>query len=821
VSQAYWILVTFLSHWKKHPMQLVTLLVGLAAATALWSGVQAINQQAKSSYDRAARMLGVGSAATVVARDGQPFSQQLFVDLRRGGWRVSPILEGRVEVNGRSVKMLGIEPLTFPRTAGPETLVRPSELRAFLTPPSRTLVAPETAAELGLREGAASLMSSGVSLPPVKMQDDLVPGVLVVDIGYAQRLLNLPGQVTRLLIDGNDTTKSPSLASIAGNQLALAAPESESDLARLTDSFHLNLSAFGLLSFLVGLFIVHSAIGLAFEQRLPMIRTMRACGVSARSMVVIGIIELLSLAMIAGFVGLVLGYFIAAFMLPDVAASLRGLYGATVEGRLTLRSEWWIAGFAMSAAGALVASAGSLVKIHRLPLLAAAQPNALLHAQYKSLRWHAALAVVALLIAVAFWFWGDNLLAGFGVLAGLLLGATLSLPIALSVVLHFAERTTRAPLMNWVWADSRQQLSGLSLALMALLLALATNVGVTTMVKGFSQTFSNWLDGRLSAEIYLTATNAEQAAEIVSWLKQRPEVEAILPTARVEMNLEGWPVELLGLADHATYRDHWPLLNAEDEVWDRMRSGRAALVSEQLSRHLGVGLRDQIRVPTRSGDLSLDVVGIYADYGNPKGQIALSIDALLAQFPTVERTRYGLRLAPSHIPLLMDALQKKFGLGPRNLTDQATLKTEAHRVFDRTFAVTASLNTLTFGVAAIAILTSLLTLSNARLPQLAPLWAIGITRRQLAGIELLKTMGMALLTGLFALPCGLLVAWCLVELVNVRAFGWRLPFHVFPVDMLKLLAAAVLASMLATLWPVFKLMRTSPARLIRIFADER
>ena len=39
-------------------MQLATLLIGLISATALWSGVQALNQQARSSYDRAAATFG-------------------------------------------------------------------------------------------------------------------------------------------------------------------------------------------------------------------------------------------------------------------------------------------------------------------------------------------------------------------------------------------------------------------------------------------------------------------------------------------------------------------------------------------------------------------------------------------------------------------------------------------------------------------------------------------------------------------------------------------------------------------------------------------
>ena len=99
---------------------------------------------------------------------------------------------------------------------------------------------------------------------------------------------------------------------------------------------------------LVGLFIVNSAIGLAFEQRLPMLRTLRACGVSSRLLNTVLLLELVSLALVAGLIGLVCGYLIAASLLPDVAASLRGLYGAQIPGQLTLKPEWWAAGLAIS-----------------------------------------------------------------------------------------------------------------------------------------------------------------------------------------------------------------------------------------------------------------------------------------------------------------------------------------------------------------------------------------------------------------------------------------------------------------------------------------
>ncbi|MEA2919418.1 MAG: putative transport system permease protein, partial [Bradyrhizobium sp.] len=255
MSRVLWILGVLLSHWRRHPMQLATLLIGLISATALWSGVQALNQQARTSYDRAAATFGGTRTAMLVGRNGGAFPQQLFVDLRRAGWPVSPALEGRLQIGGRSFRLLGIEPVTIPAEVGNAPAIGRAGLQSFVTPPGEMLVAPEMLRELNLTEGARPLASDGTSLPPLRVQPQLVPGVLVVDIGIAQRLLNMPDQVSRLLIGKTKARLTP-LEEIVGDKLRLVEPDASSDLERLTDSFHLNLTAFGLLSFVVGLFIV-------------------------------------------------------------------------------------------------------------------------------------------------------------------------------------------------------------------------------------------------------------------------------------------------------------------------------------------------------------------------------------------------------------------------------------------------------------------------------------------------------------------------------------------------------------------------------------
>ncbi len=67
-----------ISHWRYRPLQLVTLVLGIGLATALWSGVQAINAEARASYARSASIIEQGSLPRLVARDGGLIAPENF-----------------------------------------------------------------------------------------------------------------------------------------------------------------------------------------------------------------------------------------------------------------------------------------------------------------------------------------------------------------------------------------------------------------------------------------------------------------------------------------------------------------------------------------------------------------------------------------------------------------------------------------------------------------------------------------------------------------------------------------------------------------------
>lgn len=811
-----------LSHWRQHPVQFFSVLTGLWLATSLLTGVQALNSQARESYARASQLIGGEPQTSLSAPGGGTFSQALFIELRRAGWPVSPVLQGRVTLKGHEdqrLQLMGIEPVSLP--AGSAVAGRALDIEQivrFFSPPGSTWISPQTLQSLGMREGEQPLTLSGATLPPLHVQTDMAPGVLLVDIGFAQQILGLPEQLSRLLLPKDFIATLPDQFK---SQLQLKSSGEENNLSRLTESFHLNLDALGFLSFVVGLFIVHAAIGLALEQRRGLLRTLRACGVSARMLIACLAVELGGLALIGGLAGVASGYLLASVLLPDVAASLRGLYGAEVAGQLSLSPWWWLSGVGLSLFGALLAGANSLLRAARLPLLALADPQAWHQAHARWLRRQAWVAAIAGVIALLALIRGDSLASGFVLMAALLIGAALALPVVLNSVLNLTLHRSRSVLGQWFLADCRQQLPALSLALMALLLALAANIGAGSMTAGFRQTFSNWLEQRLTAELYVNPQNPAQARELQSWLKQQPSLSAVLPNWQVSIQLQGWPADVFGVIDHPTYRQHWPLLEAlGDNPWDRLAKDDALMLSEQLARRLKVHLGDHLTIPTPAGPWSPRIVGIYADYGNPKGHLLVNVNHLLRGWPQLTPNRFNLRIDPPLIAPFLQTLQARFALDDSRIVDQARLKGWSTQVFERTFAATAALNSLTLAVAGVALFISLLTQSQSRLGQLAPLWALGVTRRQLMLLNLGQTWLLAVLTLMLALPLGIALAWCLDTVINVQAFGWRLPLRVFPLQLLQLMGLALLATLLASAWPLYALYRSQPADLLRTFAHE-
>jgi putative ABC transport system permease protein len=308
-----------------------------------------------------------------------------------------------------------------------------------------------------------------------------------------------------------------------------------------------------------------------------------------------------------------------------------------------------------------------------------------------------------------------------------------------------------------------------------------------------------------------------EAKQAVAIETQLPELGAtVLPLLSQDTEVAGQPTRLFGVRVGPTYRENWVFLEGLPDAWDRVRDGTAAVANEQLARRAGLWVGDSVML---TKDHRITIAAVVADYGNPLGQLVVDEALFHTLHPQIEARQFGVRTDDP--AALRRILISDLGLADSAITNQSALKDISLQVFDRTFTVTSALNVLTLAVAGFAMLMSLLTLTDLRVPQLAPVWALGMTRRRIGQLELMRTVVFAALVCLFALPVGLGLAWVLLTIVNVEAFGWRLPMFLFPLDYLRLFVLAILAAIAAAFWPAVRLMCLPPAQLLKVFANER
>lgn len=823
------VLATLLAHYRRHPGQLAMLLLGLWVASALWSSVQAVNATAKDSYARANALFSA-EVDQLTRHDGQPLTREDYLTLRRAGLPVSPMLEGTLEIGEERLTLFGIDPLTLPNDNALGG--NGAALIAFMTPPWQTQLAPETLDIVGLSRREAPGATPDVDggrrqLPPLALRPDLPPNTLVMDIAAAAELLESGNTLTQL-VTAPEALSAPPDGYRLSRAASLASPE------QLTDSFHLNLTALALLSLVVGLFIVQAALGLAMEQRLTTLRTLRALGVPAATLIMAILLELLVFGVLGAALGLASGIWLAGQLLPDVATTLSSLYQADVQRSLVLPWHYWLGSLAITLGGLLLAGSGVLWRAARLNVLALGQSQAWRRGYQRQLTRMTQGGVAAAVIALGLALWlgrlppGQGVMASFGFVAALLFGSALFLPPLINVVLRLLQRLLRRrPLAHWAVADIQLQLPRLSLAMMALLIALATNLGVSSMVGGFRLTFLDWLDQRLAAPLYINAESST-LAPMLDWLDAQPDIAETLPTARGDVDLlavdsEGREattrerIVLFGITPAPTITNRWPLLDTQagrSAAWATLSAG-SVFINEQMAVAKQLAPGDTLTLDTPQGATRFTIAAVYPDYGNPRQQIVVPTEALVQRFGG-EIASIGLVATEgAEREALRQALVDRFDVAPDALVDQQEIKRLATQIFERTFTITRALNGLTLGVAALALFATLLAQARQRQRQLASLWALGVPRKTLTQLPLYQLGGLALLTGVMAIPLGIAITWTLVAIINVAAFGWRLPLYLFPWDIVITLLTAVGVALAAAALPSLQLWRSSPQAMLQ------
>jgi putative ABC transport system permease protein len=211
------------------------------------------------------------------------------------------------------------------------------------------------------------------------------------------------------------------------------------------------------------------------------------------------------------------------------------------------------------------------------------------------------------------------------------------------------------------------------------------------------------------------------------------------------------------------------------------------------------------------------VAGVYREYGNDRGEVLIDLDEYRRWWRDAGIAGLGLYLAPGVSALeVSDAVRAAAGTRQALLVrSNAAIRALSMRIFERTFLITRVLYWLAAAVAAVGLVSALLAWELERARELALLRTLGLTPAATAALVLAQTVFMGLVALLAAIPAGLLTALTLTEVINRRAFGWRIDLHLAPAQFVNALWLALAAALAAGIYPAWRSARAALASGLR------
>ncbi|KGY12228.1 ABC transporter permease [Vibrio tubiashii] len=805
-----------LGHYKRHPFQILLVWLGLTLGVSLLVGVSSINNHARQSYEHGEKLFSNPLPYRIRPKHAaNKIPQGFYIQLRRDGFhQCAPFQNLRITTaSGSDLMLVGIDPVSLIQFNAGSSLSEISSLE-LMRPPFPVLVSADLAEHMQWGNGDYIKLNDGTALGPIAVDSEKrLNGTRIVADMSLLRMIERSSGITVIACADMPVEKLSQLKSSLPNGMVLTRI-SQAELESLTEAFHLNLSAMGMLAFLVGLFIFYQAMSMTLTQRQPLVGNLRQMGVSGWQLAQALLLELCVLVLVGWLCGNVFGMVLANQLIPAVSASLGDLYNTNIG--LSIDWDWRssISSLYLSLTGAIIACAWPLVRLLRSQPSRLTTRLSLVRFAGAEFSIQALIACGCCVAAIALYQAPQTQETGFAIIALMLLSVALFTPYIIWRVFESLSYTLRWVKVRWFFADAAASMSYRGVATMAFMLAMAANIGVETMVGSFRDTTDKWLSQRLAADLYIYPNNSS-AARMSTWLLQQPEVESVWWRWEKEVETNRGALQVVSTGPSEGELNALTVKLGIPNYWYHLHHSKGVMISESMALKLGIRPGDKIDLSGKLGT-GWQVVGVYYDYGNPYNQVLLSHRNWLFAFAGGGSVALGAVLSDEGSPIgLKRKLETIFRIDSEQIFDNSHIHSQAMRVFDRTFSIADTLGNITLVIAVFGIFFATLAGEVSRQKHISLLRCLGMSGRELVimgSLQLFVFGGIALL---LAMPLGIALANLVVDIVIKQSFGWTLEIQFIPVEYLHSSALAMFALMIAGAIPVIRMVRSTPMQSLR------
>ena len=832
----------------RHPWLMGLSILGIALGVALVVSIDLANESARRAFSLSSERVTGKATHQIVATTGE-LDESVYTSVRLGlGYRAAaPVIEGYARVSKdprRTLHILGVDALADAPFRSYTNNEAGFDLSTFMGQASTFLIAEQTAQALDVAPGdTLSVIAGGQTevliLAGVMQADDersaqAMADLMVVDIATAQELFRMDGQISHidLLIEdserGTDIQEGIEQALPDGVELIRSASRT-STVAQMTRAFELNLTALSLLALIVGMFLVYNTMTFSVVQRRWLIGRIRTLGVTRKEIFQLILGEAVLIAFIGTSIGLLLGIVLGQSLVQLVTQTINDLYYVLSVRDITIGPLTLLKGIGLGVGATILATIAPAREA------TASNPGTVLRRSMEETRFRKylprlvfmgiALCALGTLLLL---FPGRNIIVSYAALFFILIGYALLIPF----LVDRAAAWIRPLLANLFGMTGRMAAGGIrtslsrtSVAIAALMVAVAATTGVGVMVNSFRETVTVWLDRSLQADIYISPPSLVMRrvdAQLDDDLVQR-----FLNADIVTESSTGYQTKVrsdVGSIDFVTFdlapqsRQSFSFKEGRSEsAWNAFTQEEALLISEPLSYKHDLHVGDVLTLDTRDGPQTFDIAGVYFDYGSDLGTAIIHRPVFDRYFGEAGTSTVALYIREDVEPA--EAISYLRSLVPEDqevlIRANETLRSLSIDIFDRTFAITNVLRLLAIGVAFIGILSAFMALQLERAKELAVLRATGLTPGQLWRYVTLQSGLMGFFAGLFSLPLGLILAGVLIFVINKRSFGWTMQVQVAPEILIQAMILALIAAVLAALYPAWQMAKANPSLALR------
>jgi putative ABC transport system permease protein len=833
-----------------NPLQSLLMILGISLGVAVAVSVDVANASAEKAFQLSTEALN-GRSTHYLSGGPTGLSEELYSQLRTSGLEIpiAPVINQRAispQIPGQSLQLLGIDPFSetpFRNYLSGAGSLAAISLTEFLITRGAVLISEQLATnndldigdQLILEINGISRMASIIGL--LQTQDDTsasaLENLILADIASAQEISGRLGVLDRVELILPDEETENIIEQI--NALLPEGVQLSSSLNRnqvtdqMTQAFRTNLTALSLLALLVGLFLIYNTMTFSIIQRRSNFGTLRALGVTRAEIFRVVIIEAIAVGAIGTLLGVALGVILGRGVIQIVAQTINDVFFTLSVKEASFSSINLVKGLILGLVASLLAAiAPAWEAAHSPPrrVLSRAHVEGLSNKLINIF----ALAGASLIVFSAL------------ALAGLDLGLVLSFGATFGVVIGFALLAPWLTMQAMPWAsiilgrifgvvgrmaprEVANSASRTSVAMAALMVAVAVTIGVSLMVASFRQSVVVWLDQILRHDIYVSVSGDSLGEPIVA-LDERLiesfgswdgiEEQFLLRNVLVDSRIGPITVSANNNPNDGQEQVFISSQGSPAQAWELVKQG-AVLLSEPLANRLNIGMGDEISLMTNLGEREFAIVGVFQDYSSSAGNVTMWLDNYRNHWDDQAVTAFSLKAA-ENVDLnmiILDLRQASSSIQQVDIRSTRDLRETSLIVFDRTFTITSALQIITTAVAFIGVLSSMLAIQVEKQRQLGIFKAIGMSARQLWSLIVLETGLIGLMAGILALPTGYAVALILVRVINVRSFGWTMNLFVEPEPFIQAVLISLFAGLLAGIYPAMRISKRKASDAMR------